>query len=136
MVDPDFTVQFYKSILRDKRPVTVGDAVFRKEANFVPANLKNHLEFWEQELLKDHPHKQTLLKWIQGVHIEDFLNSFTTGEYQGIRLHSFYPEPQEFQNYVPPEFEQFMDDTINDWLKLGALQKWELVRKPHDPKIP
>ena len=136
MVDPDFTVQFYKSILRDKRLVTVGDAVFRKEANFVPANLKNHLEFWEQEILKDHPHKQTLLKWIQGVYIEDFLNSFTTGEHQGIRLHSFYPEPQEFQNYVPPEFEQFMDDTINDWLKLGALQKWELVRKPHDPKIP
>ena len=79
----------------------MGDAVFRKETNFIPANLKNHLEFWEQEILKDHPHKQTLLKWIQGIHIEDFLNSFTTGEYQGIRLHSFYPEPQEFQNYVP-----------------------------------
>ena len=79
MVFPDLSEGFYKSILRDKEPVTVGDAIFRKETNFVPANLKNHSSFWEQEILKDHPHKKTLLKWINGIHIEEFLNSFTTG---------------------------------------------------------
>jgi len=68
-----------KSILRDKLPVSVGDAIFRKETNFVPANLKNHSSFWEQEILRDHPHKKTLLKWINGIQIEEFLNSFTRG---------------------------------------------------------
>ena len=136
LVFPDISEGFYKSILRDKLPVSVGDAIFRKETNFVPANLKNHSSFWEQEILRDHPHKKTLLKWINGIQIEEFLNSFTTGEYQGIKLNSYYPEKQEFQNYVPAEFEQFMDDTVNEWLRLGALQKWEEVRQPDDPEIP
>ena len=136
LVFPDLSEGFYKSILRDKIPVTVGDAIFRKESNFVPANLKRHSSFWEQEILRDHPHKKTLLKWIKGIHIEEFLNSFTTGEYQGIKLNSFYPERQEFQNYVPSEFEQFMDDTVVEWLRLGALQKWEDVRQPNDPEVP
>ena len=135
-VFPDLSESFYKTILKDKLPVTVGGAIFRKEINFVPANLKNHSDFWEQVILKDHPHKKTLLKWINGIHIEEFLNSFTTGEYQGTRLNSSHPEKQEFQNYVPSEFEQFMDDTVTEWLRLGALQKWEDVRQPHDPEIP
>ena len=136
LVFPDISEGFYKSILRDKLPVSVGDAIFRKETNFVPANLKNHSSFWEQEILRDHPHKKTLLKWINGIQIEEFLNSFTTGEYQGITLNSYYPEKQEFQNYVPAEFEQFMDDTVNEWVRLGALQKWEEVRQLDDPEIP
>ena len=45
LVFPDLSEGFYKSILRDKKPVTVGDAIFRKETNFVPANLKNHSSF-------------------------------------------------------------------------------------------
>jgi len=129
-------IDFYKSILKDKAPVTLGDAIFRREENFVPANLKNHVQFWEQEILRDHPHKNTLIKWLQGIHIEDFLNSFTTGEYQGIKLFSFYPEKQRFQNYVPQEFEQFMDSTVTEWLRLGALNRWEDVRQPGDPDIP
>ena len=78
------------------------------ETHFSPANLQKNLEFWENEILAQHPHKDNLLKWIKGVRIEEFLNSFTEGEFQGIHLHSYYPTAQQFPNYVPPEFAQFM----------------------------
>jgi hypothetical protein len=111
-------------------------AIFRNTESFVTANLNKHLKFWEQEILKDHPQKATLLKWISGVRIEDFLNSFTSSEYQGIKLHSFYPPQMSFPNYVPLQFEDFMNNNIQEWIALGVLQKWEQVKLPSDPHVP
>ena len=111
------------------------DAIFRNNDAFTPANLKEHLPFWEHEILKDHPHKQTILKWLQGVKIENFLNSFTTGSFQGIELNSYYPASQHFENYVPEEFEKLMDDTVAEWEQMGVLLEWEKVRKVGDPHI-
>ena len=112
------------------------EAVFRSEKAFKPSNLKEHYTFWEEEILKDHPQKQVLLKWLHGVKIEDFLQSFTKGDFQGIPMNSYYPQAQEFQNYVPPEFEDFMDSTVKEWVSLGMLLPWQDVRKPTDPFIP
>jgi len=94
------------------------------------------LEFWEEEILRDHPNKVNILKWLVGVKIEDFLQSFTEGVFQGIQMHSFYPETQEFHNYVPQEFEGFIDATVKEWELLGMLKKWDDVRKPGDPPTP
>ena len=109
------------------------DAVFRNNDNFRRASLKQHLPFWENEILKDHPHKQTLLKWLQGVQIEDFLHSLTTGSYHCIELNSFYPPSQHFANYVPEEVEQLMNEIVQDWINLGVLKRWNEVRNPQDP---
>ena len=62
--------------------------------------------------MKEHPHKPTLLKLISGVKFEEFPNSFTDSEFQGTKLHSYYPHAQTFPNYVPEEFEKFMDDIV------------------------
>ena len=51
-------------------------------------------------------------------------------------MHAFYPQPQQFENYVPPEFEQFRNDTVKEWETLGMLKRWDQVRKPGDPFIP
>ena len=77
--------------------MSLEDAIFRNCDHFVPANLKNHLPFWEHEILKDHPHKQGILKWLQGVRKEEFLNSFTSASFQGVELNSYYPEPRHFE---------------------------------------
>ena len=69
---PDFCIQYYKDILRLKKPVNLEDAIFRKESLFQPANLQNHLKFWEKEILKDHPHKQSILGWLTGVKQRNF----------------------------------------------------------------
>ena len=84
--------------------MTLEDAIFRNCENFTTAYLKNHLPFWEHVILKDHPHKENLLGWLQGVRIEEFLNSFTAGSFQNLELHSYYPTSQHFENYVPEEF--------------------------------
>jgi len=136
LVDPDLSIEFYRNILKNEIKLTVDDAIFRNEKLFTPANLKSNVEFWEKEILKDHPHKTAILGWIQGVKLEEFLNSFTTTEFQGRRLHSHYPEPIELQNYVPNEFEEFMDNQVQEWLHLGVMKLWEDVRLESEPEIP
>jgi len=135
-IQPPKNAQQYKDILLQKKKMSLEEAVFRSEKAFRPANLQEYSSFWEDEILKDHPHKQNLLKWIKGVDIDDFLNSFTDSEYQGVRIHSHFPQNKEFSNYVPEEFEQFMDDTVTEWEQMGVLLEWEKVRKEGDPLIP
>ena len=112
------------------------DAIFREENSFIPANLQNFYDFWDQEILKDHPHRDNLLKWIKGVEIEEFLNSYTSTEFQGMKLDSYYPQPKEFSNYVPEEFIPFMDQQVQEWVGNGALLQWEKAKKEGDPAIP
>ena len=64
------------------------------------------------------------------------MNSFTSGSFQGIELNSFYPAPQQFHNYVPNEFKQFMDENVQEWVKLGVLKRWDKVKSLDDPDIP
>ena len=76
------------------------------------------------------------MKWLQGVQIEDFLNSYTKGNFQDITLDSYYPGPQHFDNYVPEEFQQFMEENVQEWVNMGVLQKWDEIKSPEDPDIP
>ena len=68
--------------------MTLEEAIFRSEVAFKSANLQECRQFWEEEILKEHPQKTTLLNWIEGVKIEEFLSSFTDTEFQGINLRS------------------------------------------------
>ena len=70
------------------------------------------------------------------MHIEEFLNSYTKGDFQGITLDSHFPTSQHFENYVPQEFEQFMEENVQEWVNLGVLKKWDEVKTPEDPNIP
>ena len=81
--------------------MSLEEAIFRSAEAFKPSSLREHLLFWEQEILKDHPNKVNILKWLCGVKIEDFLQSFTEGTFQGIPMLSYYPQLQPFDNYVP-----------------------------------
>ena len=135
-IDSSQGKDFFKQVLNSNSGVTLEEAIFRSEKAFRPANLQECRQFWEEEILKEHPQKQTLLNWIGGVKIEEFLNSFTDSEFQGVKLHSHFPHEQTFPNYVPDEFEEFMDSTIQEWSTLGALREWEKVRNPNDPLLP
>ena len=128
--------EFFKQKLNPTSTVTLEEAIFRSEQAFKPANIREHAQFWEEEILKEYPQKTTLLSWIEGVKIEEFLNSLTDSEFQGVRIYSHYPQPQAFQNYVPQEFEKFIDDTVLEWESSGVLQEWSQVRFPDEPLIP
>ena len=135
-VHPNLEPSFFKNLLTSKATVTLEEAIFRSETAFRPSNLQEFQEFWEQEILKEHPRKENLMKWISGATLEDFLNSFTNSEFQGKKLNSYYPQPNELPNYVPPEFETFMDSQVKEWVQNGALEEWDKVRQPGDPFIP
>lgn len=53
-------------------------------------------------------------------------------------MHSYYPTAQQVDNYVPPEFELFMDNQVQDWDGggLGGVLEWEKVRKEGEPNTP
>ena len=68
--------------------------------------------------------------------LEEFLNSYTKSEFQGVKLDSHYPAALELQNYVPSEFDNFMDNQVQEWLQLGVMKIWEEVRFESEPEIP
>ena len=83
----------------------------------------------------DHPHKQTLLGWLPGVTLEEFMNSYTVGEYQGLHLNSAYPTPAFFENYVPEKYTPFVTNTIQEWLLMGVIQRWEATPEQKIPRL-
>ena len=109
--------------------VSIEQAIFRNEDAFTPGNLYNHIEFWKTVILKDHPHRDMLLRWLPGIDLEEFLNSHTTSSFQNVQINAHYPQPAHFENYVPEQFKDFMNVTIKEWENLGVIQKWELVRR-------
>ena len=68
--------------------------------------------------------------------LEEFLNSYTKSEFQGVKLDSHYPAALELQNYVPSEFNNFMDNQVQEWLQLEVMKIWEEVRFESEPEIP
>ena len=73
-MEPDLSTSNYKRIPLENLIVGIKEAIFRDENLFTPANLQNYSDFWEQEILADHPHRANLLKWIRGVRFEEVLN--------------------------------------------------------------
>ena len=74
-ITASLSVQYYTSLLKYKTIVSVEDAIFRNEKAFIPGSLNRRRDFWEKVILKYHPHKQTLLGWLPGVTLEEFMNS-------------------------------------------------------------
>ena len=72
--------------------VSAVDAPFREEKDFIPGSLRFCKDFWENEILVDHPDKQMLLGWLDGVKIEDFLNEYTRDVYKGRSVQGRYPQ--------------------------------------------
>ena len=127
---------YFKTIMKRKIKVSLGDAIFRDEKEFRPASLRDNILFWENEILKNHPDKDMLLTWLKGTPLEKKLNSFTVSSFHNIPINSYYPKSQHFDNYVPVEFNSFMDQTVEEWVRIGMLQEWEKIRTPDEPLIP
>ena len=44
---------------------------------------------------------------------------------------SVLPQPMQFDNY-----DHFLDETVQEWLKVGVLLPWELARQEGDGETP
>ena len=67
---------FFKQVLNSDSKVTLEEAIFRSEVAFKLSNLQENKQFREEEILKDHPQRTTLLNWMEGVKIEEFFEFF------------------------------------------------------------
>ena len=83
-INSDQGTEFLKQTIHSNSKVTLEEAIFRSEEAFRPANLQEYKQFWENEILREHPQRTTLLNWIEGVKIEEFLNSFTDSNFKGL----------------------------------------------------
>ena len=63
-VDSSQGKEIFKQTLNSNSKVTLEEAIFRSEVAFKPANLQECKQLWEDEILKEHPQKTTLLNWI------------------------------------------------------------------------
>ena len=115
--------QFNTTLLKNNANVSIDQAIFRNEAAFKPGNLYNHAQFWETVILKDHPHKDMLLRWLPGIDLEEFLNSHTKSSFQNIQINAKYPQEAQFENYVPEQFTDFMNKNYHTVEKFRSYSK-------------
>ena len=92
--------------------------------------------FWENEILSDHPDKQLLLSWLQGVRIELFFNQFTQEVYKGKKVEAKNPTPIQLKNYVPTEFASWVNTTIKEYKRIQMLVPWSEVRRENENLLP
>jgi hypothetical protein len=54
--------QFFTQTLNSNSKVTLEEAIFRSEKAFKRADLKEHRQFWEETILKEHPQKNNSIE--------------------------------------------------------------------------
>ena len=129
---PDF-----RKVIQQNLDVSPVDAVFRDEKDFLPGSLMFCKEFWEHEILKDHPQKDQLLEWIvHGVDIESLFKSYTKETFKNKMVEGNRPPKYILENYVPEEFYKFVSDTVKEYLSILMVRKWKDVKGPEDDDIP
>ena len=129
------TLQDFKSILHDEVS-TLPQKVQREEKGFMVGSLGLCENFWEKEILSDHPNKQLLLSWLQGVRIELFFNQFTREVYKGKKVEAKNPTPIQLKNYVPTEFASWVNTTIKEYKRIQMLVPWSEVRRENENLLP
>lgn len=104
---------------------------------FVPGFVRQHTAFWEQVILRNHPHRRRLVSYLrEGVDLRDFLREPYRGPSDGL---PYAPERfpgATFANRVPPKFAGFVDREVQTLVDRGCVVKWDDVRTPGGPARP
>ena len=106
------------------------------EKEFMVGSLNLCGEFWEKEILADHPDKHKLSSWLQGVKIESFFKPFTREVYKGKNIKAKLPPPICLSNYVPQDFFPWVNETINEYKRIKMLVPWSQVRRQGESMLP
>ena len=124
------TVDLTPDILLNETPTpTPQQAPMWHPQDFVPGFLSSTVPFWRDELLKDYTpdRRSTLLGWLQGVSVHEFVDPTAHGVFQGHAYNGKDLTAVEIPNHVPTEFETWVDLEIDELVKQGSLAKWSEV---------
>ena len=84
--------------------------------------------YWESEILQDHPSRDTLLGWIRGVRLTEFIDRSRKGTYQGHAYNGADLTPiVELPNHVPQEFDAWVDKEVAALANKGCIARWSEV---------
>ena len=106
--------------------------------DYVPGRVQTQTRFWAEIILKDHPDKNRLLGWTQGVRLHEFVDPEATGLFQGRRYRGSDLTPIELPNHIPQEFEDWASVELSQLEQKGCIARWDLVagtNESHHPKM-
>jgi hypothetical protein len=111
----------------------------RAESEYKVGNVQNHIPFWEEHVLAEHPKKDELLSYLRGVRYTDLMSSvWEAGSYNGVdwplgsRADGDMPPQAAFDNYVPLQFEEWVTEHIENKL---VVREWDVVVEGGLPHI-
>lgn len=104
---------------------------------FVPGLPRQHVAFWREVILVDHPLRDTLLSYLHdGVNLGDFLIDSHRGPSAS---QPYKPEAfrqAEFGDRYPSGFTDFVDAEVESLIARGCVAKWSDVKGPAGPDRP
>lgn len=100
------------------------EAPLRREEDFVSGHLSSCYSFWADVVLTNHPQRDTLLGWLQGVRISDFVDLSATGTFQGREYAAAELTPVELANHVPPQHDAWVDAEVVTLVERGSIALW------------
>lgn len=97
--------------------------------DFTPASLGRAEPFWRTEILKDRniTERNTLLGWLKGVNVHEFVDPRAQGVSQGKTYSGADLTEVEFPNHVPIEHIQWVDSEVLKLVQQGSLADWSTV---------
>ena len=110
---------------------------FWDTADFVPGLPSQKLPFWEQFILRDHPHRDQFLSFLRDwVGLHDLLLPAFRGPSVDQPFNPDRFKGAAFRNRTPSAFTDFVGSEIRSMALLGCIAKWSDVRGPGGPDRP
>ena len=108
-------------------------------SDFVPAHLQTAADFWSEEILLEtvESDRATLLSWVNGVNLHDFIDESSKGVFQGRTYDGSEITAIHLQNHVPDEHKSWVTSEVAALAAKGCIAKWRDVAdiathpKPH-----
>lgn len=97
--------------------------------DFVPAHLQTSAAFWQEEILLETPveDRSTILGWVHGVDVHDFIDKNATGVFQGLSYSGQDLTSVHLPNHVPDEHASWVTDEVAKLAATGCVAKWKDV---------
>ena len=99
-----------------------------RESDFVAGHVSSKRAYQESEILQDHLGRDTLLGWVRGVRLAEFIDRSRKGTYQGHAYNGADLTPiVELPNRVPQKFDAWVDKEVVALVGKGCIARWSEV---------
>lgn len=105
------------------------DAPLYRADDFVPGFLRSAIPFWRDVIIElcSKEKRDTLLGWIQGVSIHEFVDPQKTDIFQGKPYNGAELSAVELPNHVPVGHDTWVNQEIGKLVEKGCLARWAEV---------